>query len=60
MVKAATATRSLVRVKIADDADLQQALQSLNLASSFFKGVVKRAGECQCAPFAFFQRLSAM
>jgi len=43
MVKDATATRSLVRVKIADDADLDQAKQALTATLDFFEGLVKKS-----------------
>ena len=59
LVAAATKLRSLVRVKIADDADLAQAGESLKLAHSLFNRLARRAGATQCRKYDMWQRLAA-
>lgn len=56
----ANEVRKLVRVKIADDNDLEQARQALKTADVFFKGLYSRAENLKMKPFELLQKSGAL
>ncbi|KAJ1444019.1 hypothetical protein B484DRAFT_414253 [Ochromonadaceae sp. CCMP2298] len=55
LVAGANGVRRLIRVKIADDNDLEQARKALKSLDMFFKALYHRAGEAQMLPYALLQ-----
>ena len=55
LVRGANSVRKLIRVKIADDNDLNQAQDSLHLTARFFRRVVKEAKEGDTEPYKLLQ-----
>ncbi|RYH13461.1 hypothetical protein EON65_35605 [archaeon] len=51
LVAGANGVRKLVRIKIADDNDLEQARQALMTTNSFFKKLYEQAQRRQRTPF---------
>ena len=51
LVAGANGVRKLIRVKIADDNDLQQAETALKSTDMFFKALYHRAKEANIAPY---------
>ena len=60
MVRLAKSLRSLLRVKIADDADLMQAKSSLHMVESFFHRLTTKAAATGCSAIGLFQKLEAI
>jgi hypothetical protein len=56
LVAGANEVRKLVRIKIADDNDLEQARQALKTADSFFKALYAQAERLELTPFALLQK----
>lgn len=59
LVAGANDVRRLVRIKIADDNDLEQARQALKTADAFFKRLYARAKDKDMTPFALLQKSGA-
>ena len=57
LVSEAVSLRSLIRVKIADNADLEQALVSVQAIDKFMYRVKQTANEMKIEPYVLFQRL---
>ncbi len=55
LVAGANGVRKLVRVKIADDNDLEQARKALKSTDMFFKALYHRAKESNMTPYALLQ-----
>lgn len=55
LVRGANTVRRLVRVKIADDNDLEQARSAVELAHSFFKELYAQASKCHMTPFQLLE-----
>ena len=51
LVAGANGVRKLVRIKIADDNDLDQARRALKTTDSFFKALYYRASEAHMTPY---------
>lgn len=60
LVAGANEVRKLVRVKIADDNDLDQAREALKTADMFFKKLYIRATQMSMQPFDLLQSSGAM
>ncbi len=60
LVAGANEVRKLVRIKIADDNDLEQAREALKTTDSFFKRLYRRAEQVGVAPFELLQRSNAL
>lgn len=56
LVAGANGVRKLVRIKIADDNDLEQARKALQTTDSFFKKLYARAAELQLTPFELLKQ----
>ena len=54
-MRGANSVRKLIRVKIADDNDLNQAKDSLLLKARFFRRVMKEAKESEAEPYKLLQ-----
>lgn len=52
LVQGANSVRKLIRVKIADDNDLNQAMESLRTVAKFFRRVVNEAKDMNVTPYA--------
>ena len=57
LVSEAVGLRSLIRVKIADNADLEQALASVQSLDKFMYRVKQTAGQMNVSSYALFQKL---
>jgi hypothetical protein len=57
LVSEAVSLRSLIRVKIADNADLEQALASVQAIDKFMYRVKQTANEMNIEPYVLFKRL---
>ena len=51
LVAGANGVRKLIRVKIADDNDLEQARKALKSTDMFFKALYHRAGQANITPY---------
>lgn len=60
LVAGANGVRKLVRVKIADDNDLEQARQALITTNSFFKVLYHQAKKHDMAPFELLTKSGAL
>jgi hypothetical protein len=58
LVAGANEVRKLVRIKIADDNDLEQARKALKTADIFFKKLYEEASIKEILPFQLLQKLS--
>ena len=56
LVAGANSVRKLVRIKIADDNDLEQARQALKTAIAFFKQLQEAAQQSNITPFALLEQ----
>ena len=56
LVAGANDVRKLVRIKIADDNDLEQARQALKTTDVFFKRLYERARDLSLTPFQLLQK----
>lgn len=56
LVAGANEVRKLVRIKIADDNDLEQARQALKTTDAFFKKLYARAKQLDVPPFDLLKR----
>mmetsp|Transcript_20247 Transcript_20247/g.33895 ORF Transcript_20247/g.33895 Transcript_20247/m.33895 type:complete len:121 (-) Transcript_20247:695-1057(-) len=56
LVAGANGVRKLVRVKIADDNDLEQARKALKTTDMFFKALYHRAKQAELTPYALLRR----
>ncbi len=56
LVAGANGVRKLVRVKIADDNDLEQARKALKSTDMFFKALYHRAKESNMTPYELLQQ----
>lgn len=55
LVAGANGVRKLIRVKIADDNDLEQARRALKTTDTFFKALYHRAKEAGITPYQLLQ-----
>jgi hypothetical protein len=55
LVAGANGVRKLIRVKIADDNDLEQARRALKSTDMFFKALYQRAKEAGITPYQLLQ-----
>jgi hypothetical protein len=55
LVTGLNGVRKLVRIKIADDNDLEQARTGLKLLSAFFQRLVDEAKEHDMSPYALLE-----
>ena len=60
LVAGANGVRKLVRVKIADDNDLEQARKALQTTNSFFKHLYEQAEKFNITPFQLLQKSSTL
>ena len=60
LVAGANGVRKLVRVKIADDNDLEQARSALETTNTFFKNLYERAHQFHLTPFELLQKSEAL
>lgn len=60
LVAGANGVRKLVRIKIADDNDLEQARKALQTTNSFFKHLYEHAERYNMTPFQLLQRSSTL
>lgn len=56
LVAGANEVRKLVRIKIADDNDLEQAREALKTTDAFFKKLYRRAKQLDLHPFELLKR----
>lgn len=56
LVAGANEVRKLVRIKIADDNDLEQARQALKTTDAFFKKLYMRAKQLEMSPFDLLKK----
>ena len=60
LVAGANGVRKLVRIKIADDNDLEQARKALQTTNSFFKHLYEQAERNKISPFQLLQKSSTL
>jgi hypothetical protein len=60
LVAGANGVRKLVRIKIADDNDLEQARTALQTTNSFFKDLYDKAEKVGLTPFQLLQKGSSI